>query len=405
MKLPSKRLISSGAVGLAVGIVLTLAGNWQPSTASLNQKSSVGFRLPFEGTASAQAAPAITQLSDKYFKNVKVITGVPVDDFMGEMGLYSAALSMCCGDCHVGAGTDNPDWASDKNPRKVIARNMAAMVKAINKEHFGGGTTITCWTCHRGSGNPSQTASIDQVYGDPLPFPTDVMRAAPANTGVPTLDQIFDKYYKALGGLDKVNALKSYVATGKSSLYGETHSDPAEVYAKAPGSLSVVVHVSGGDSVRTTDGVHAWVKLPLTVVKEYPFTDGRLEGGKLDAIVAFPGEIKGYFTNWRVSFATSIDDKPVWAIQATGKEGLLASFYFDKETGLLTRYVRMVPTALGRVPTQIDYSDYKPVAGVMMPHSWIYGWISGREQYVMDSYQPNVAIDASKFSEPMLVTK
>ena len=55
---------------------------------------------------------------------------------MGEMGLFSAALSYCCGDCHVDAGTDNPDWASDKKPTKVIARRMALMVQAINKAAF-----------------------------------------------------------------------------------------------------------------------------------------------------------------------------------------------------------------------------------------------------------------------------
>ncbi len=37
------------------------------------------------------------------------------------MGLFSAALSYCCGDCHTGAGTDNPDWAADP-PRKLMAR-------------------------------------------------------------------------------------------------------------------------------------------------------------------------------------------------------------------------------------------------------------------------------------------
>lgn len=384
MKVPSKRVIGSFAVSLALGIAV--------------------YEMKAFAQAPAVSAPAV---SDKYFKNVKVLTGLPVNVFMQEMGLYSAALSMCCGDCHIGAGTDDPDWASDKNPRKVMARYMQTMMNAINKEHFGGNATITCWTCHRGSGNPSQTASIDQVYGDPLLFPTDVMKAAPANSGVPTLDDIFAKYYKAIGGTDKLAALKSYTAKGTSNLYGEVNNDPAEVFAKAPNELSVVVHVKGGDSVRTTDGTHAWVKLPLTVVKEYPLTGSLLEGGKLDAIVAFPGEIRTYFpaASWRVSFPTSIDDKPVWAVQATGKEGLLASFYFDKQTGLLTRYVRMVTTTIGRVPTQIDYSDYRPVAGVMMPFKWTYGWISGREQYVMNEYQPNAAVDQSRFSEPMLVTR
>ena len=97
---------------------------------------------------------------------------------------------------------------------------------------------------------------------------------------------------------------------------------------------------------------------------------------------------------------------PSGPFRRTGDNGLLASFYFDKQTGLL---IAICPSwsipPIGRVPTQIDYSDYRPVAGVMMPFQLTYNWISGREGYTISSYQPNVAIDAAKFSQPSLVTK
>jgi hypothetical protein len=155
---------------------------------------------------------------------------------------------------------------------------------------------------------------------------------------------------------------------------------------------------------RTSDGTHAWVQLPLTVVKEYPLNGSLLEGGKLDAAMYFPGGLRNYLSNWKVALPTTINGRGVWTVQGSGKNGLVATFYFDKETGLLTRYIRYVTTQYGRVPTQIDYSDYRPVAGVMMPFKWDYGWISGREQYEITEYQPNVAIDASKFNEPALKT-
>jgi len=396
MRLPQKRVTSAVITIAVAGIVVTAF-------------SGHGTRLPFEGIAHAQnhptAGPALPN-SEKYFKNVTALTGITVDDFMGSMGLYSAALSMCCGDCHVGAGTDNPDWASDKNPRKVIARQMEKMVRAVNKEHFGGGHRITCWTCHRGSGSPSDTATMDQIYGDPLNFPAAVLETAGPNSGVPTVDQVFDKYVKALGGADKVNALTSYHAIGKSSTYGPTdHQDTAEVFAKAPGEEALIVHLRGGDMARSTDGTHAWVKLPLTVVKEYPLTGSLLEGGKADGLMAFPGQIRKAYTNWKIGFPTSIGDKPVWAVQATGASGLLVTLYFDKESGLLLRYVRHVNTADGKLPNEIDYSDYRPVAGVMMPYQFTFNWISGREGYTIDSYEPNANIDPAKFGEPSLVLK
>jgi hypothetical protein len=279
---------------------------------------------------------------------------------------------------------------------------MALMVQAINKQNFGGGTNVTCWTCHRGSPNPAKTPSMDIVYGEPLLFPEDVLKPAPSGSGTPTVDQIFDKFTQAMGGAAKIDALKSYVAKGTSNLYEEVVKDPAEVYAKAPGQGTTIVHQRGGDVERDSDGTHAWVQLPLTVVKEYPLTGSALEGGKLEAEMDFPGKLRTYLNNWIVALPTTIDGRGVWTVQGRGANGLVATFYFDKETGLLTRYIRYATTTIGRVPTQIEYSDYRPVAGVMMPHKWTYDWISGREEYDIASYDANVAIDASKFSEPSL---
>src|SRR5439155_21388356 len=71
-------------------------------------------------------APAAQQMSELAFKNIQVLKGIPVDEFMGTMGLFSAALSVCCAECHTGAGTSNPKWDDDP-PRKRTARRMMKM--------------------------------------------------------------------------------------------------------------------------------------------------------------------------------------------------------------------------------------------------------------------------------------
>src|SRR5438094_7678845 len=168
-----------------------------------------------QGQAPAAALP---QMSEEAFKNIQVLKGIPVDEFMGTMGLFSAALSVCCGDCHTGAGTSNPKWEADP-PRKQVARRMVQMVNAINRDNFGGRQVVTCWTCHRGSQRPSATPAIDFIYGEPVLYPMDVLPAAQDNQ--PSVDQIFDKYIQALGGSQRLAALTSYVAKGTSQLFGE----------------------------------------------------------------------------------------------------------------------------------------------------------------------------------------
>jgi hypothetical protein len=145
--------------------------------------------------------------------------------------------------------------------------------------------------------------------------------------------------------------------------------------------------------------------LPLTVVGQYPLNGSMLEGAKLDAQMAFPGGLKQFFNTWRVSYPSVVNGKPVYVVQGTGANGLVATFYFDRQTGLLLRMTRYANSSMGRVPTQIDYLDYRPVNGVMMSYKWTYGWISGREEYTISQITPNVAVDAAKFGKPVQVQK
>lgn len=348
-------------------------------------------------TTQAPQTPR-TQMSEEAFKNIQVLKGIPVDEFMGTMGLFSAALSVCCAECHTGAGTSNPKWEDD-TPRKRTARRMVQMVATINRDNFNGRQVVTCWTCHRGSQAPLVTPPLDKMYGEPQVEPPDIVRAA--TSGEPTSDAIFDKYVQALGGAARLAGLTSYVAKGTSTPFGDVGKGyPAEIYAKAPSQLATIVHQLEGDMARTFDGRQGFFLLPLTVVEEYPWTGGALEGAKLDAELAFPGRIREFLTNWRVGFSTTINGVDVRVVQGTAP-GLVATFYFDKESGLLVRMVRYTNSAVGRVPTQLDFSDYRSVAGVMMPFKWSYSWLSGRDEFALADVQANVAIDPAKFGKPV----
>jgi len=373
MKLPSKRFwMYSSAVAL------------------------LGATVPFGGVAFAQAKP---QMADDVFKNIKVLKGLTVDEFMGTMGLFSAALNVCCGDCHVGAGGSNPQWEKDP-PRKLVARHMVEVMNKVNKESFGGRQVVTCWTCHRGTTPPATTPAIDAIYSDPVPMYPDVLPQAAAGAVVPSIDQILDKYIQALGGAGALAKITSYSGTGTSTTFGADKVNKAEIFAKAPDKYVTIVHQREGDMIRTTDGHDAWVVLPLTVTGEYQLTASAAEGGKLDGELAFPGSIKSFFNTWRVSYPGTIDGHDVNVVQGSGPLGFIATFYFDKQTGLLTRMVRYANSAVGRVPTQIDFADYRPVAGVMMPFKRTYGWVSGREEYTLTDIKPNVPVDDAKFTKP-----
>ena len=59
-------------------------------------------------------------------------------------------------------------------------------------------------------------------------------------------------------------------------------------------------------------------------------------------------------------------------------------------------------TVLGLNPSEVDYADYRDVAGVKVPFKWTVTWTDGRSEFEMTEIKPNVPIDAAKFGKPAL---
>ena len=179
---------------------------------------------------------------------------------------------------------------------------------------------------------------------------------------------------------------------------------PVEIFAKAPNQRSWVIQTLDGPSYRVYDGTNGWWAGPDAPVAIETLTSGNLDRARLETLVAFPAGIKQAFTSWKVG-RTAIDDKDVTIVQGT-KAGLLpVNFYFDNATGLLVRVVRWNETAVGPVPTQLEYSNYRDVAGVKMPFNWVMTQTYMQARIQLTALQPNVAIDAARFARPPVVPR
>jgi photosynthetic reaction center cytochrome c subunit len=358
------------------------------------------------GRASAQAPAAAAPraaTAGEAFKNVTTSTlkGLTVSDFLGAMGVMAAALGYDCADCHTGAGTDKADWVVD-TPKKVTARKMVEMVAVINRTNFGGAQMVTCWTCHHGRFMPSTTIGLDALYGTPNDERNDIVRPA---EGLPSATAILDKYIQALGGAQKLAGLTSYIATGSSVGYeGLGGGGSFQIFAKSPDQRTTQIsfkdHPERGDSTRAYNGRAGWIKSPRGLFAEYDLTGSELDGARLDAQLSFPGQIKQVLNNWRVGALDSIGEHEVQVLQGTGPRGFLATLYFDKDSGLLIRLVRYSTSPIGRVPTQIDYSDYRDVGGVKFPFKYTFSWLDGRDSFQLSDVKVNVPIEAAKFGKP-----
>src|SRR6266704_793620 len=126
-------------------------------------------------SASAQAAQQQKPLMvEDVFKNVQILKGIPVDEFMDTMGFFAAALSMNCTECHTPESENSWSKYADDTPLKQTSRRMMQMVTAINKQNFGGARAVTCYTCHNGTQRPKVVPSLVTQYSAPVEDPNEV---------------------------------------------------------------------------------------------------------------------------------------------------------------------------------------------------------------------------------------
>jgi photosynthetic reaction center cytochrome c subunit len=348
---------------------------------------------------------ASAQMAEEVFKNVQVLKGIPVDQFMDTMGFFAASLALNCTSCHgVESASDAARFADDP-PLKKTARKMILMVRAINKDNFGGAGLVTCYSCHRGGDRPKITPSLADQYGIPPDEDPNEFEVPNKTAGAPSADEVFEKYLRALGGSQQLAKVTSFAAKGTYEGYDtDREKFPVEVFAKAPDQRVTIVHIRGGDKIATYDGRAGWILEPDTPAPLITLTDGDLDGARIEATLFFPSQIKQSRMQWRVG-ATMIGDTDVQVVEGTDAGKTPIKLYFDKDSGLLIRMVRYTNTVVGPIPTQVDYSDYRGVAGVKMPFKWITTWVSGQSTTQLEEVQSNVSIDATRFAKPTIAKK
>src|SRR3989442_16023863 len=200
------------------------------------------------GQAGPDQSP---QVSDIVFKNVKVLKGIPVDEFMDTMGMFASSLGYDCSSCHSPEIRTNREAFAIETPLVQRARGMITMMNAINRNYFRVEPHVSCFTCHHGNYNPEIIPSLALQYGE-LKQDHNSTNIYPDRKV--TADQVVEKYFSALRGTDRFAGLTSFVATGTYSGFNTGGADvPVEIYARAPHQRDPIIHMDIGDGVKTYD--------------------------------------------------------------------------------------------------------------------------------------------------------
>ncbi|HTU43402.1 MAG TPA: c-type cytochrome [Candidatus Aquilonibacter sp.] len=354
------------------------------------------------GSAKAQAgappqtAAAAPKTAAQQFKNIQVLKDIPADQLIPSMQFISASLGVECEFCHVQDAFDK----DDKKP-KVAARKMMEMMFAINKDNFENHREVTCYSCHRGSTDPVATPPVMQeteiaanVHG-----PAEENRGETAGThivGGPTVNELFEKYLQAAGGSAAIDKVTTRIMKGTIT-FGD-RMIPIDIYSKTPDQRSSFVHTPDGDSVTAFNGHEGWLAAPNHPVREMHGPD--IDGASMDADLQFAVHLQQMCGKTELRGVEKITDHDTYFVSCERAEKTPLHLYFDENSGLLVRLVRYAETALGRLPTQIDYADYREVGNVEVPYRWTLARPGGRFTIQLSELKQNVPVNDARFAKP-----
>ncbi len=333
------------------------------------------------------ALAADTKTAEEVYKNITVLKGTPADQLNGAMAVISASLGVDCATCHV---QGKPE--ADDKPAKKTARAMIEMTAMINKNSFNGRQQVTCNTCHRGSERPVAIPPV--LESDPAPRTEAAPAAGPPQA---TADEIIAKYVSAVGGEAAIRKVTSRVGKGEITAMGSKQS--IELFTKAPNKRITITHSANGDSMTAFDGTIGWMGNTGRPGREMDATGAG--AAALDAEFAIGLRLKELYPMLRRGRAESVNGVECEVLNGTANgTHPTARFYFAKDTGLLMRMVRYADTPVGRNPTQVDYADYRDVAGVKVPFRWTLSRTNGRFTIQLAEVKANVPVEDSRFAKP-----
>jgi len=336
--------------------------------------------------AQTAPPPPSEKPAEQVYKNIQILKGTPANQITPSMQFMSSSLGVRCDHCHVEGAFEK----DDKKPKQT-ARAMMKMVAQLNQSDFKGQKGVTCYSCHRGALRPRRTpAVLDQNAPPRRASATTLAEGAADKTA-------FNNLIQAAGGSSALEAITSQVATGSMDLGNEVRF-PIEILLKRPGMRSMIVHLPNGDSVEVESGESGWSVVPGRPL--HVMSRQEVEAAWADANPVFLEQLASKFAEVRVQTDKEIEGKKVTAIRAGNPNQVPVRLYVDQQTGLLLRIVHYVETPLGRNPTQLDYSDYRDVAGTKQPFHWTVSTPQGHYAVQLEKVEVNVPLPDSRFAKP-----
>jgi outer membrane lipoprotein-sorting protein len=232
-----------------------------------------------------------------------------------------------------------------------------------------------------------------------------LLLSLPPAVAAQTADEIVKKAIEARGGVAKLKAVQSERITGRIT-FARGEEGVFVVELKRPLKMHVEISVEGQKIVRVYDGKSSgWMLNPFLGTKEVqPMTPEDLKNISDES--DFDGPLVDYKAKGNqieLVGKESLDDKPVYRLKLTNKNGEARFYFLDASSFLLVKWEGVRKSGEQELPWESYFSDFQEVHGIRFPFRIDQGspGTELKQTLTAEKIEIDPQIDDSRFAKPV----
>ncbi len=227
----------------------------------------------------------------------------------------------------------------------------------------------------------------------------------PLAAAAQTADEIVKKVLDARGGAEKIKSVQSERVSGHVS-FSRGMEGTFVVELKRPLKMHVEISIEGQTIIRVYDGKSSgWTINPFLENKDVqPLSSEDLKNISDES--DFDGPLMDYKSKGNqieLVGKENLDDKPVYRLKLTNKNGDVRFYFFDASSFLLLRWEGIRKTADQEIPWESFFSDFHEIKGLKYPFRIEQGspGTEIRQTLTAEKIEIDPQIDDSRFAKPV----
>src|SRR5712692_2647485 len=226
----------------------------------------------------------------------------------------------------------------------------------------------------------------------------------PLAAAAQTADEIVKKALDARGGVEKIKAVQSERISGRVS-FQQGMAGTFVVELQRPLKMHVEISVEGQKIVRVYDGKSSgWMINPFAENKDVqPLPPEELKNISDES--DFDGPLVDYKAKGNeieLAGKEKLDDKPVYRLKLTNKNGEVRFYFFDASSFLLLKWEGIRMSGDQNLPWESFFSDFHEVQGLKYPFRIDQGspGTEIKQTLTAEKIEIDPPIDDSRFAKP-----